>query len=325
MLKLSIQDGFSEIPACWRTGGDEQQRLKQRYRVKFSPCSFVLQLDALVMKSGINLYYDTRFCDVIKQGNRISAVMVENKSGRSALACCTVVDASGDADVCDRAEEPTVSLHTNVRAGWFYFYDGSDVKLVPLSGPYDPYGQQIPQGGRGYAGDRAEDVTAQVVDTRMLTMEKLEALRREQDANTIYPVSLPTIPSFRMTRRLVGRVELKEKDDRRYFEDMVGMAGDWRQAGPIYYLPLRCLTAVNTVNLITAGRCISSGETCWDVTRAIPVCAVTGEAAGTAAALACQHTDGDLGKLSVPHLQTQLKEQRVIIEKRFASRGNDVP
>ena len=38
-------------------------------------------------------------------------------------------------------------------------------------------------------------------------------------------------------------------------------------------------------NLYAAGRCIAAEEDMWDVTRVIPCCAVTGEAAGIAAAL----------------------------------------
>jgi rRNA maturation endonuclease Nob1 len=47
-------------------------------------------------------------------------VILENKDGRSAVACRTVVDASGDADVCARCGERTTSLAANVLAGWFF-------------------------------------------------------------------------------------------------------------------------------------------------------------------------------------------------------------
>lgn len=39
-------------------------------------------------------------------------------------------------------------------------------------------------------------------------------------------------------------------------------------------------------NLLVAGRCISASESAGDIIRAIPVCALSGEAAGTTAALA---------------------------------------
>jgi len=53
-------------------------------------------------------------------------------------------------------------------------------------------------------------------------------------------------------------------------------------------------------NLYAAGRCMAAEEDMWDVTRVIPCCAVTGEAAGIAAAVG-----RDLGKV-----QATLRERK---------------
>lgn len=50
-------------------------------------------------------------------------------------------------------------------------------------------------------------------------------------------------------------------------------------------------------NLYAAGRCISVIDDMWDITRAIPCCAVTGQAAGTAAALWEDVRESDMGML----------------------------
>ena len=92
--------------SCWRRRASREARAKQRYVVEFNPTSFALELEALLSRNRVALYYDTRFCGVVRAGRRIRAVLIENKDGRSALACRTVVDASGDADVCDAAGEP---------------------------------------------------------------------------------------------------------------------------------------------------------------------------------------------------------------------------
>jgi len=60
------------------------------------------------------------------------------------------------------------------------------------------------------------------------------------------------------------------------------------------------------MNLITAGRCISVTNAMWDITRVIPTCAVTGQAAGTAAALS-----NDFSKLDVSQLRSKLLQQGV--------------
>lgn len=321
LLKLSVHDRPEAIPACWRRGGDKAERPRKRYRVNFNPAVYMLALEALVLKEGVTLCYDTRFCDVVRKGARVTAVIVENKSGRSALTCGAVIDASGDADVCARAGEETVSLRTNVRAGWYYYRAGGAPKLSCLSKPFDSYGRKHPRGGRGYGGEIAEDVTAQMVDTRKLMRKQLPALAR--GGEPVEPLILPLIPSFRMTRRLRGRFELEESDDHGWFADVIGMTGDWRKRGPVYALPFRCLTGVKTDNLLVAGRCISAGNSAWDVTRVIPTCAVTGEAAGTAAALACAEARGRVSKLHFGRLRARLDAQGVMIDRPSDFREGD--
>lgn len=53
-----------------------------------------------------------------------------------------------------------------------------------------------------------------------------------------------------------------------------------------YSIPYRCLVARGPVNLLAAGRCISTTHEALATTRLTPSCMATGEAAGTAAALA---------------------------------------
>jgi len=311
LLKLSVKDGSGEIPACWKRDGDKAVRQTQRYRVTFNPASFILGLDNLAARSGVRLSFDTRFCTAIKKDGRIDAVVVENKSGRAAIRAKCVVDATGDADVCAAAGEPTVSLDVNVACGWFYWLDEAQVRLSPMSEQYDVYGGRVPGGRRGYAGDNAEDVTAMNLDSRKRIARWLAKKNRERDGgNKAYPFLLPAVPSFRMTRRLKGRVEIEERDDRAACADTVGMISDWRKPGPVFRIPYRSLVAVRSANLLAAGRCMSAGATAWDVLRSIPACAATGQAAGTAAALAGECPVQDL---AMSELQLALRRQHVLI------------
>ncbi|MBN2449181.1 MAG: FAD-dependent oxidoreductase [Lentisphaeria bacterium] len=318
LLRLSVADGFNPIPACWLPDGDMEQRRKVRYRVTFNPASYMLALEEWVLASGVHLRYDVRFCTVVKRGDTIQAVVVESKSGRSAVLCRAVVDASGDADVCARAGEPTVSVRTNVAAGWFYTWDRQQLRLVPHSEEFGRDPNLAPKGERGFAGDDADDVTAQVIESRKGIRRRLEALRGKSPDKPLFAAILPTIPSFRMTRRLHGAAVVRESDDRRWCDGCVGMTGDWRKAGPIYFLPLGCLVGVVSKNLTVAGRCISADGPAWDVTRVIPTCAVTGEAAGTAAALAARDCGGDVSRLPLHVLQRRLQEQGVPMDRRLA-------
>ena len=86
-------------------------------------------------------------------------------------------------------------------------------------------------------------------------------------------------------------------DDHKEFADSVGLISNWKKRGPAYAIPFRALHGPFVKNLITAGRCISATDSMWDVTRVIPACAVTGQAAGTAAAMTDDFTTIDMEAL----------------------------
>ena len=112
----------------------------------------------------------------------------------------------------------------------------------------------------------------------------------------------------RMSRRICGASTLTVRDDHREMPDSIGMTGDWCKRGPVYEIPFGCLYNPGIVNLLAAGRIISTDDTVWNVTRVIPPCAVTGEAAGTAAAIA-----SDVTKVDIDGLQAQLARHKVLI------------
>ena len=59
-----------------------------------------------------------------------------------------------------------------------------------------------------------------------------------------------------------------------------------------------------------AGRCTSVNETMWDIMRVIPCCAVTGQAAGTAASM----TD-DFSEINIKEVQEKLVENGVVLHE----------
>ena len=100
-----------------------------------------------------------------------------------------------------------------------------------------------------------------------------------------------------LTRKINGVYDIDMSDEGKHFEDSVGVIADWRKVGPVVELPFRCLYGDDVKNLITAGRCISSTQAMWEITRVIPACAVSGEAAGAAAAMSNDFTTLDVKKL----------------------------
>lgn len=125
------------------------------------------------------------------------------------------------------------------------------------------------------------------------------------------PASIAAIPQIRMTRRIVGEYTLYDIEFHICFDDSVGMVSDWRKRGPVYENPFKTLFSKQIKNLVTAGRCISVTDSMWDIMRVIPCCAVTGQAAGTAAGM----TDG-FSALEVKKLQKTLKKSGVVIHEK---------
>ena len=113
-----------------------------------------------------------------------------------------------------------------------------------------------------------------------------------------------------MTRKIVGEYELGEEEMHKYFDDSIGMVSDWRKRGPVYEVPFGTLYSSKVKNLICAGRCTSVSQDMWDIMRVIPCCAVTGQAAGTAAAMS-----DDFASLDIKTLQNQLEVDGVILHE----------
>ncbi len=284
LLLLSAAEGAGEVPDCWLPGGNPAERVKHRYYLEYNAASYILALERILVDLGVTILYDTRCCAVMGT-DRVEALVVENKDGRTAIECRTVVDATGDADLCAFAGEPTVSLATNSASGWYYSLVDGRPSLHKLYQPFDPAGAVVmPGADRGYAGDDAGEVTAHVLASRNLIRDHQRELKEQNPESRVLPFLIPTFPGFRMTRRLVAEVEV-DADDGKEYPDSIGLISDWRRRGPVYSIPLRAIRAPRHPNLFVAGRCISATGHGWDMTRVIPPCAVTGEAAGTACAM----------------------------------------
>lgn len=310
MERVCLLDDCS-IPACWRDENAGDRR--NRYMLTYHPGAMKLAMERLLLEAGVDIFYDTRCCSVIREESQICAVVVENKSGRGAIACRTVIDASGDADVCAMAGEETVTSQENVCAWWHYRLENQQLKLYRRSENF-----YTPQNaGSLYDGTDHKDVTRLCVDSHRRILEDLQA------APGSIPAILPEIPLFRMTRRLVGRYTLSENDLGIWMEDSIAMMGSWKEAGPRYCIPYAAICGVRISNLLTAGRCISASNVGWDLSRVIPVCVATGEAAGTAAALALSEGITDLRSLPVDILQAQLKRQGAVLDPNLMSQTKE--
>jgi hypothetical protein len=313
LLKLSVKYGGGRcLPDKWLEGGTQAEREEQRYQAEYNPWLFAIAAEELLLRHGVRLMFDTRFSGVAMEGGRVAALIAETKGGRLAIGAGAVVDASGDADICFAAGEETAVYGKNRLASWYYRTGtGGGMELCALAVPL--YGG-LPEGERQYHGLSAEDISEMNIEGRRRILADILKRRIETGDSGIEPAALPLLPPMRMTRRLTGLYELDESEERVSFPDAVGMTGDWRKRGPVFSIPYRCLYGAKAKNLLAAGRCISVTESMWDITRAIPACAVTGEAAGAAAALVSKRRTG-CGDICIRELQDSLRAGGVALSR----------
>ncbi len=114
------------------------------------------------------------------------------------------------------------------------------------------------------------------------------------------------------SRRIQGQYVLARDDLDKPFDDTIARTGHWTKYACTYDIPYRSLLPRGVSNLIVAGRCISADHRAHHATKEIPPCMATGQAAGTAAAIAATGKKS-LKQLDVGSLQARLREQGAIL------------
>lgn len=79
-------------------------------------------------------------------------------------------------------------------------------------------------------------------------------------------------------------------------------------------IPYRCLTPKGLKNVLVAGRAISCERLVMGSVRVMPVCMVTGEAAGIAAAMAAAMPQCDIHQVDVETLRDNLRNKGAVLE-----------
>ncbi len=319
LFRLSVSMGYEDqYPDNWLDSDDKSKRSSKnkRFEVQYNAQLFAILAEQLLQKEGVRILYGTYAVAVSKSNDKIDAVIVENKSGRQAIAVKSVVDATGDCDIAKFADAPTETFKQgNLLAAWYYFVGKKGFKLNSLGFCDIPDDQKNEKNqvktlvNRRFSGLDGNELSEMVQLSHASTLEDIKKKRKIDP--TVLPTTIATIPQVRMTRKIVGEYALDDKEVHKYFEDSIGMVSDWRKRGPVYEVPFRTLYSKTVKNLITAGRCTSVTESMWDIMRVIPCCAVTGEAAGVAAAM----TD-DFSTLDVKKLQETLAKNGVVLHEK---------
>ena len=305
LLRLSISMGAEDrYPDNWLDSDDVSKRTEndKRFQVQYNPQLFAILAEQLLVGNGVTILYGTYAVGVSKQADKISAVVIESKSGRQAIAVKSAVDATGDCDIAHFAGAPTENFKQgNVLASWYYSLEKEGYKLNMVGAADIPDEQKTDLNKVKVLTDRRFTGLDGIELSEMVQMSHASVLnsilKKRSSDETVVPTSIATIPQVRMTRRIVGEYTLDEAQMHTYFEDSIGMISNWRKRGPVYEVPFATLYSKGIKNLITAGRCTSVTDSMWDLMRVIPCCAVTGQAAGVAAAMCDDFSQLDVKKL----------------------------
>ncbi len=258
-----------------------------RYSTIFSPASFILAMDELLEKTGVDCWLDTLLCNVeTDPEHRVTAIFVENKSGRIRMEASAFVDATGDADLVRRAGGATVD-GMNYTCIWAMHHDPS---ADPMT-----FGRRFPL--RYFAEKECDTHGVGGFEVSKFIMRSRALLRHHYDEQyasgasnraSLYPLVLPAMPQYRKISCIVGKACLHDGQAMSRFEDSIGMAADWRN-GPArdpWEIPYGTLIPEKVRGVAAAGRSTAAAGEAWEITRVIPCAVVTGEAAGVAAAIA---------------------------------------
>ena len=151
------------------------------------------------------------------------------------------------------------------------------------------------------------DLTAAEIAFRKEWWEHVANMRQEPGWEQVYIANTCSQIGPRVTRLIATEAIVDTAEYKKGIRpaDTVCMFGqDGRHAAPLY-VPYRQLLPKGVDNVLCAGRMLGAPDTC-DTFRLICPCFVTGEAAGTAAAL-CAKKGIAPRKLQYTELQTVLK------------------
>jgi hypothetical protein len=177
----------------------------------------------------------------------------------------------------------------------------------------------------GYDATDVRDLTRGEIQGRRQAMWAFHALKKytpgfENAAIRAFGSSLGT----RESRKIIGRYSLTGQDVRNQgrFEDSIGIFPEFLDAygivilpttGRYFQVPYGIMVPQKVENLLVAGRSVAGDRISHAATRQMMCCAVTGQAAGVAAALSIQE-GVNCSQIEISRLQQALLKQGVRIK-----------
>lgn len=279
------------------------------------------ELFLMLQERGVDFLLHTQICAPMLEGEVIRGVIVESKAGRQAIRARITVDATGDGDVAASAGAPfrlvrkpmtmmfnmagvDVPAALGYLGSWGHLrkivkeaMDRGDLAFdLGISRDFGAPGisaEELVHEGElnvwsgnllDLDGTNPRDLTRAEVVTRKHVMKLAAFLKKDVPGFAKARIEYTaTQVGVRATRQILGEaVPSREEVWNRRFEDTVIKPYSHNEMR----LPYGSILPQGVESLLVAGRCLSAQEEAMGQLRLIPVCSASGEAAGTAGALA---------------------------------------
>ena len=281
-------------------------------------------MDLMLAEANVDIVLHSWVTNAIVDGGAVRGVIAESKSGCRAFLANVVIDATGDGDVLAAAGADHVRhIH---RIGLVHRLGNVDRAAPAAGAPRPPdlgSGTPLPsvrwvnmQGPQGDCLD-VETLTRCELGGRRAIWERLRRLQETPGYERVFLLDTASQLGVRASRTLKGLHELRLDDAKadRAYPDVVGIGGSESFIGERpCQIPYGTIVPEKLDGLLAAGRCVAADNMMLNYTRLIAPCFLTGQAAGTAAALATQQRCRPRD-LDVKQLQALLRKQGVYLGK----------
>jgi hypothetical protein len=303
----------------------------------------------MLLEAGVRLVFHGWAALPIVQDGAVKGVIFESKEGRQALMAKVVVDATGDGDVFARAgadyENDIEQGDTHHAVNTAFLLGGVDMNrwlnfrltqpqeseaLLKLGRercgyfqpPYVSWRNDIALflGPRqsGLSALNVDDMTEVEIRSHRFMVTHCDFFRQNAPGfEQAYMLQSAPQLGVRHTRRLagVGRIERSRWADGVALPDEIGVSPSLTLKLPPISVPYGALVPRRLDGLLACGRHVSCDPNSHGFMREIPQCWLTGQAAGTAAALAANNGVQPRA-VDIAELQGALRKQGVFLQDR---------
>ncbi|HHT53403.1 MAG TPA: FAD-dependent oxidoreductase [Clostridiales bacterium] len=334
MVELSgaLSPDKTDSPSRWTS-------FLKKYHRRVTPFdSFVLQLvlDRMAREAGVHTLLYTKYVDSICMDGGIESIILAVPEGLVAARAEIYIDCTGNADVAaasgvetwiggeDGAPPQPGTLFFEVDNVEDVRYTSRPQRPVkayqkPLAGSYKINHDRV----YGVDATDARSLTEAHMKAREQILQSYRTLRSTPGFENCSITQVAPVLGVRESRHIRGLYMLTVRDlgEGRIFEDAVACCGygmdvhsrDGQIKGgfhgevaKVYTIPYRCMVPVGCSNLLVAGKTICAESQAAGSFRIMPGCMALGQAAGAAAALACE-TGVQPGQVDTGKLRALLK------------------